>query len=620
MAEDCFHMSSKELVQKELLDYGGFGYVFLCKHQKHGLVVMKKVYTGPPRNMSSKQCLLEEGVLMNRLNHKRIVKLLGVILEDGDYSLVMEYIPKGNLLVMLNKVRVPISIQGRIILEIIEGMKYLSEKGIIHKDLKPENILIDRDNHIKIADLGLATCQNWSKLTKEESRRQSCLGRKSVPNAAGTLSYIAPEHLESINTKSTEKSDVYSFAIVIWVILAHKEPYENAHNEEHLCRCVQKGDRPDQESIPSDTPKEIIKLMEHCWQSNPKQRPTFAECYIKFRPFYEDKLEKLVEQELHILDEYEGPEEFVEKMISLTIDPKSLPADNPSSLRCVEEMPIEASEEDLHLHLLNDSIQVDAAPDNNLQKKLGEELGYHMHGQRIDNMRGASADSQFPKSSVHSWGPNDAKPVIDNFLRHSYDHESTPRGHHQPSPVSLPQPLPCFYLGPSQSAYPVPESQLPDISRVIPISPHPPYQDTGSLIIHNASGVQIGDNNTLSIGSQSFTSASVPSSKISPELPQTIEHFPVEEEHLELLRDNLGREWKHCARKLGLTQVEIDAIDHDYERDGLKEKVYQMLEKWKMKEGYQGTTMGKLYRALIDSVKGDLISRLVELCNGIPSQ
>ena len=42
---------------------------------------------------------------MTRLNHERVVRLLGVILEDGDYSLVMELLPKGNLLAMLDQVR-----------------------------------------------------------------------------------------------------------------------------------------------------------------------------------------------------------------------------------------------------------------------------------------------------------------------------------------------------------------------------------------------------------------------------------------------------------------------------------------------------------------------------------
>lgn len=44
----------------------------------------------------------------------------------------------------------PISVKGRIILEILEAMVYLTEKRVIHKDIKPENILVDKDFHIKV--------------------------------------------------------------------------------------------------------------------------------------------------------------------------------------------------------------------------------------------------------------------------------------------------------------------------------------------------------------------------------------------------------------------------------------------------------------------------------------
>jgi len=57
-----------------------------------------------PSHRGSKRSLVEEGTLMNRLCHERVVKLLGVIMEDGDYSLVMELIPKGNLQTMLQQV------------------------------------------------------------------------------------------------------------------------------------------------------------------------------------------------------------------------------------------------------------------------------------------------------------------------------------------------------------------------------------------------------------------------------------------------------------------------------------------------------------------------------------
>lgn len=45
---------------------------------------------------------------------------------------------------------VPISVKGRIIVEILEAMVYLTERHIIHKDIKPENILVDKEFHIKV--------------------------------------------------------------------------------------------------------------------------------------------------------------------------------------------------------------------------------------------------------------------------------------------------------------------------------------------------------------------------------------------------------------------------------------------------------------------------------------
>ncbi|TRZ00250.1 hypothetical protein DNTS_003927 [Danionella cerebrum] len=143
-------ISSTDLIRKEPLDYGGFGEVYLCSHKTLGHVVLKSVYTGPPRSGNQKQSLLDEGDLMSKLSHRRVVKLLGVILEDGNYSLVMELIPRGNLLSMLKKVAVPLSVKGRIILEILEGMVYLTENRVIHKDLKPENILVDKNFHMKV--------------------------------------------------------------------------------------------------------------------------------------------------------------------------------------------------------------------------------------------------------------------------------------------------------------------------------------------------------------------------------------------------------------------------------------------------------------------------------------
>ncbi|XP_022062805.1 receptor-interacting serine/threonine-protein kinase 1 [Acanthochromis polyacanthus] len=670
------HMRSTDLIIKEPLDYGGFGEVYLCYHVTLGQVVLKTMYTGPLRNEENKRSLLEEGNIMASLNHERVVKLLGVIMEDRDYSLVMELIPRGNLLVMLETVDVPVSIKGRIILEILEGMVYLTEKRVLHKDVKPENILVDKDFHIKIADLGLATFQTWSKLTKEESRRKSGRGRSAGVRGAGTLSYMAPEHLESIHTPSTEKSDVYSFAIVVWVILTREEPYANARNEDQISQCVRKGDRPAEDLIPEDTPAEMIELMKRCWHHSPEQRPTFEEAYNTFYPFYMETLEQHVEEDLHNLRmDYEGPEELIEKMKSLSMSHECFPPsehDSPAPLvssdRSVSE-PVEASIEDLHdipYEPSVESIQTDARATNApsaLEEKLDRELNYHKHGSyncehqpyeanSFNNYSNPSLQNHMStsdhalrqpeqdRSSVHSWtkgGP--VQPTSQEEALHRpttaglYDsmNSSTPTPSNSSmyaSTLSLPplnQQHPHSHYDRQQSwpAYPVLDTSAPDatIGRLLNPSKCASPQNQGSLCIHNASGIQIGSNNTLSIRgydpSLSCSSLFTTGPAVSPIKEGILKYddYAVTEQHLDLLRDNIGSQWKRCARRLGLSEVEIQTIEFDYVRDGLPEMVHQMLERWKMKEGSFGCTIGKLCRALEGNIKVDIIQKILDICS-----
>lgn len=666
-------MRSTDLIKKEPLDYGGFGEVYLCYHATLGQVVLKTVYTGPLRNEESKKSLLDEGSIMASLNHNRVVKLLGVIMEDRDCSLVIELLPRGNLLVMLEKVPVPISIKGRIILEILEGMVYLTERHVIHKDIKPENILVDKDFHIKIADLGLATCQAWSKLTKQESRRRSYRGATAGQRGAGTLSYMAPEHLESIHTPSTEKSDVYSFAIVVWVILTGKEPYENARSEDHISQCVRQGNRPAMDPIPEDTPSEIIHLMQSCWAQDPMQRPTFKEAYDSFLPFYREKLEPLTENDVLFLQErYQGPDELVEKMLSLSLTHECFPAadqDGPAPLSSHRDfsIPVEASVEDLHNindQPSGDGVEADAKVLRNpseLEEKLNREFHYHKHGNYAYNNQPESAQGlhknasnpflQNPfspfdnavrhpaqeKSSVHSWTKQE--PVQHCGQRGAYDrptsglYESmnscTSNPSHLHSSVSTPslpqynQQHPHSHLDRQQSlpAYPVCDTFDPNLTVGHPLSASKSgsLQDPGgALYIQNASGIQIGNNNTMSIRSSEPLLASVSVSSYASEIQECIvkyEDHVVKEAQLDVVRENIGNKWKRCARGLGLTEVEIETIEHDYYRDGLPEMVHQMLENWRMKQGSKSCTIGRLCQALHKNIKVDAIQKILELCD-----
>ncbi|XP_048204484.1 receptor-interacting serine/threonine-protein kinase 1 isoform X2 [Perognathus longimembris pacificus] len=661
MSLDDIKMKSSDLLQKEDLDSGGFGKVSLCYHSTHGFVILKKVYTGPKRNEYN-QALLEEGKMMHRLNHIRVVKLLGIIIEERNYSLVMEFMEKGNLMHVLKaQVHIPLSLKGRIIMETIEGMNYLHGEGVIHKDLKPENILVDNDFHIKIADLGVASFKTWSRLTKEEHNEQREASRTSKKNG-GTLYYMAPEHLNDINTKPTEKSDVYSFGIVLWTIFANKEPYENAICAEQLLICIKSGNRPNVDDIIEHCPKEIIGLMELCWKADPEVRPTFPGIEEKFRPFYVSQVKENIEADVESLKkEYPDQNLLLKRMQSLQVDSVALPPSRsnsePGSLHSSQGLEMGPVEESWFSPSLEHP-QEDTEP--NLQRKLQEEASYHVFGNRMDKQtklqprlnvaynreeekkRRVSNDpfaQQRPSGNVQSTGVKG--------LAHLSATSHVNAIHQRTGLTSQAQELYCnseFYnlpgigtqlfdsgaasagvwYGPNPSQMPnlyktpVPETNTLGSTPTIPYCSLPPTDDSIKCTVYNSSGIQIGSYNYMEIGAMSSQypdSTGTDYKEESDSKYQAIfdDTTTLTDKHLNPVRAHLGKQWKNCARKLGFSESQIDEIDHDYERDGLREKVYQMLQKWLMREGNQGATVGKLALALYLCSRRDLLNCLIQV-------
>ncbi|NXI40213.1 RIPK1 kinase, partial [Galbula dea] len=677
MSLEDIHMNTQDLSERKQLDAGGFGTISLCFHKKHGYVVLKKVYTGPQRTEYN-DSLLEEGRIMRRLQHDRVVKLLGIILEDGNYSLVMEYVDRGNMMKVLQKLCLPLSVKGRFVLEITEGMLYLHDQGFVHKDLKPENILVDTDFHIKIADLGVASFKNWSRLTQEETVRQKQI-KSSCQNNAGTLFYMAPEHLRSLNVKPVEKSDVYSFGIVVWAIFANKEPYEHGINEAQICFGILNGNRPDIKEITGTCPGEIIDLMKQCWEQEPEKRPTFAEISHIYMPFYYQNLGKSIEDDLKELKKsWPESEELLDRMQSLQIDAVPEDASNGqvdqpnslhSSLGPVTSQVTEASSPASSGNQPVESCETSFIAADNLERKLEREFNYHLSGSwtekalpgdraemREEEGRRVFCDpfakSPSPKRSelypgAEKAGANttpyfcpysSATPKqgnVDPFYGPKLPTGNTegPYGFGSASTFSLTK-LPVPESGqpqqpqPSLNWYPKTADTDADNKDSIPFTmgtfeyyPTAPRASTDDSVrynISNSSGIQIGSYNHMKIEEQN---QHIRASPLAAEA--AYKHYEatgifdnttvLSEKHLDLVREKLAKRWKHCARKLGFSDPEIDEIDHDYERDGLKEKVYQMLLKWVMRVGSKGATVGKLAKALFDCQRLDLLTSLMQI-------
>uniref|UniRef100_A0A0E0F6H0 Protein kinase domain-containing protein n=1 Tax=Oryza meridionalis TaxID=40149 RepID=A0A0E0F6H0_9ORYZ len=172
--------------QQNKLGEGGFGVVYKGALPNGQTIAVKRLSRCSQQGIGE---LKNELVLVGKLQHKNLVRLVGVCLEDEEKLLVYEYLPNRSLDTILfdqdKSKELDWEKRFRIISEIARGLQYLHEESrlkVIHRDLKANNILLDSDLTPKISDFGLA---------KLFGGDQSHIVTNRV---AGTYGYMAPEY------------------------------------------------------------------------------------------------------------------------------------------------------------------------------------------------------------------------------------------------------------------------------------------------------------------------------------------------------------------------------------------------------------------------------------------
>eukprot|EP00191_Tetraselmis_sp_GSL018_P013791 CAMPEP_0177580212 /NCGR_PEP_ID=MMETSP0419_2-20121207/1431_1 /TAXON_ID=582737 /ORGANISM="Tetraselmis sp., Strain GSL018" /LENGTH=524 /DNA_ID=CAMNT_0019069047 /DNA_START=463 /DNA_END=2037 /DNA_ORIENTATION=+ len=155
--------------------------------------------------------------------------------------------------------------------DIVEGMIYLHNRGIVHGDIKSSNILLKTVN----VDGEQRACAKISDFGTSAMLRS----REEVTGFfAGTPSYMAPE----VIAKSTvsKASDVYSFGILLFEVASGQKPYPGRTVKEVMRDVVQHKLRP---QIVVNLPRQLIELMTSCWGDDPKSRPTFHDIRVRIQ-------------------------------------------------------------------------------------------------------------------------------------------------------------------------------------------------------------------------------------------------------------------------------------------------------------------------------------------------
>ncbi|KAG2716721.1 hypothetical protein I3760_03G141300 [Carya illinoinensis] len=206
------------------LGEGGFGPVYKGNLPEGQEIAVKRL------SRSSGQGLVEfknELILIAKLQHTNLVRLLGCCVEGDEKMLIYEYMPNKSLdffLFDLQKRKLLNWEQRYNIIEgITQGLLYLhkySRLRIIHRDLKASNILLDNDMNPKISDFGIARVFGRNDAEAKTQR------------VVGTYGYMSPEY--AMRGKFSEKSDVYSFGVLMLEILSGQKNNGIDHPEHAL--------------------------------------------------------------------------------------------------------------------------------------------------------------------------------------------------------------------------------------------------------------------------------------------------------------------------------------------------------------------------------------------------
>ncbi|XP_020580366.1 proline-rich receptor-like protein kinase PERK1 [Phalaenopsis equestris] len=207
---------------ENILGQGGFGYVYKGMLPSGKEVAVKQLKTGSGQGEREFQAEVE---IISRVHHRHLVSLVGYCIAGSHRLLVYEFVPNKTLEFHLHGKNQPTMdwpTRLKIALGSAKGLAYLHEDchpRIIHRDIKAANILLDNKFEAKVADFGLA------KLTSDNYTHVST-------RVMGTFGYLAPEYASS--GKLTEKSDVFSFGVMLLELITGKKPVDDNAMEDSL--------------------------------------------------------------------------------------------------------------------------------------------------------------------------------------------------------------------------------------------------------------------------------------------------------------------------------------------------------------------------------------------------
>ncbi|XP_041638942.1 ephrin type-A receptor 2a [Cheilinus undulatus] len=258
-------IDSNAISKQKVIGVGEFGEVFrgVMKTPTRGEVAVAIKTLKPGYSEKQRQDFLSEASIMGQFSHPNIIRLEGVVTKFKHTMIVTEYMENGALDTYLRgrDGEIPSYQLVGMLRGIAAGMKYLSDMSYVHRDLAGRNVLVNSNLECKVSDFGL------SRVLEDDAEGTYTTRGGKIP-----IRWTAPEAISY--RKFTSASDVWSFGIVMWEVMAFGErPYWDMSNHE-VMKAIDEAFRL---PAPMDCPSTVYQLMLQCWQHDRSKRPRFSD-------------------------------------------------------------------------------------------------------------------------------------------------------------------------------------------------------------------------------------------------------------------------------------------------------------------------------------------------------
>jgi serine/threonine protein kinase len=240
-----------------VLGRGGLGAVYEAMHlisqRAEAMKVMLPEQTGTEE---MKERFRREIQLLASLNHPNIARLHNAFYFEDQLIMVMELVEGEDLRSRSRSARIAMPMLMDLATQVLAALDYAHARGVVHRDIKPANIMVSFAGLVKVLDFGIAITQGSVNLTMAGS-------------LIGSPMHMSPEQIRG--EKATQQSDIYSFGVTLYELLAGRPPVNGATTYELMMAHLNQTPTPLAELRP-EIPARLSDVIAKALEKDPARR------------------------------------------------------------------------------------------------------------------------------------------------------------------------------------------------------------------------------------------------------------------------------------------------------------------------------------------------------------